>query len=71
MTRSITLFGDTHTVSYWLLLFGGISALIAISHYRRTHGLVGRFDYKLVAVLILIVVIEIVAWKILVMRSVH
>ena len=67
---SISLFGDKHSLSYWLFFFASIGGVLAVSHYRRTHGLAKKFDFKLMAALLLLLLGLIALWKYLDRKSV-
>jgi hypothetical protein len=49
---SISIFGDKHSLVYWLVSFGWICGLTTFSIYRKKKGLAGRYyDAKLIAFL--------------------
>lgn len=68
---SISIFGDRHSLLYWIVFFGGIFGLVAFSSYRKAQGRAGKYDLKLVAILLGACVMLIGIWKLLVMSTIH
>ena len=61
---SISIFGDKHSLLYWLVFFGSISVISAFGNYRKRKGLAGKYyDAKLIGVLLLLLLGIIIDWK--------
>jgi len=69
---SISIFGDKHSLVYWLVFFGSICAVTAFRNYRKKRGLAGKyFDAKLIGFLLFLNPGLIVVWKYIVYMTVR
>jgi hypothetical protein len=69
---SISIFGDKHSLVYWLVFFGSIWGMIAFRIYRKKKGLAGKyFDAKLIGFLLLLNLGLIVVWKYIVYTTIR
>jgi hypothetical protein len=69
---SISIFGDKHSLVYWLVFCGFIWGLQAFGMYRKRKGLAGKYyDAKLIGFFLLLTVGLFGVWKYIVYPTIH
>jgi hypothetical protein len=67
----MTIFGHTHSWTYWLLLITWCFAFSGWYEYRKRRGASKWLLYKVVGVFGIVLLIEMIVWKLVVMRASH
>ena len=69
---SISIFGDKHSLVYWLVFGGSIWGLTAFGIYRKRKGLAGKhYDLKLVGFFLLLTLGLFGVWKYIVYATIR
>src|ERR1700730_15856707 len=69
---SISMFGDRHSLVYWLVFFSATCGLTGFSIYRKKKGLAGKYyDLKLIGFLLLLNLVLFGVWKYIVYTTLH
>jgi hypothetical protein len=61
---TINIFGDKHSLLYWVFFFGLICGVTGVAIYRKNKGLAEKYyDAKLISFLLLLCLGLIILWK--------
>jgi hypothetical protein len=69
---SISIFGDKHSLGYWLVFFGLIWGVTGVGIYRKKKGLAGKYyDLKVAGFFLLLILGLFVVWKYIVYTTIR
>jgi hypothetical protein len=69
---SISIFGDKHSLVYWLVFVGSIWGMTEFGIYRKSRGLAGKYyDAKLIGFLLLLILGLFIVWKYIVYTTIR